>query len=165
MPKTYQFTKEQYEEVKEQQRKTTDAKLYKRLEILQLRMEGYKNSEIAKITKYSKSRVSALICLYAKKGIAYFQEEHRKGGNKRNISYQEESEMLEGFKKQAEVGQLIETSEIKAAYEKKVGHQIGGGQIYCLLKRHGWRKIMPRSQHLKKASEVVQDFRFAKTAR
>ncbi|MDE7249890.1 MAG: winged helix-turn-helix domain-containing protein, partial [Lachnospiraceae bacterium] len=27
--------------------------------------------------------------------------------------------------------------------------------IYCVLKRHGWRKVMPRSRHPKKASEEV----------
>ncbi|MCI8758540.1 MAG: winged helix-turn-helix domain-containing protein [Oscillospiraceae bacterium] len=26
-------------------------------------------------------------------------------------------------------------------------------QIYCVLHRHGWRKVMPRSKHPKKASE------------
>lgn len=35
----------------------------------------------------------------------------------------------------------------------KVGHSIGNGQIYRALKRHNWRKVMPRSRHPKKASE------------
>ena len=45
--------------------------------------------------------------------------------------------------------------EIEAAYEKQVGHRISNSQIYRVLYRHGWRKIMPRSRHPKKASEEV----------
>ena len=48
-----------------------------------------------------------------------------------------------------------EVSEIKARYEEAVGNSIGGSQIYYVLKRHGWRKVMPRSRHPKKASEEV----------
>lgn len=53
------------------------------------------------------------------------------------------------------VYELIESSDIKAAYEEKVGHSIGSGQIYYTLKRHGWRKIKPRRRHPKKASAKV----------
>ena len=153
MPKTYQFTEEQYREVTQEMKKTKNAALRKKLEVLQLRIEGYKNAEISKITKYSKSRVSALVCIYAKDGIAYFQQENRQGGNRRNISYDEEAAFLEKYKKLAQQGQIIEVSEIKNAYQEKVGHNIGSGQIYYLLNRHEWRKVMPRSKHPNKASD------------
>lgn len=48
---------------------------------------------------------------------------------------------------------MIEVCKIKAAYIEKVGHSIGNGQVYYMLKKRGWRKIMPRSQHPNKASE------------
>jgi transposase len=155
MPKTHKFTTDSYTEVEALMKKTTDAKLSKKLEVLQLRMEGYKNAEIAKITKYSKSRVSALVCIYANNGISYFEKEQRTGGNRRNITVSEETAFLETYKKQAEQGQVIEVGEIKAAYEEKVGHTIGGSQIYYVLKRHKWRKVMPRSKHPNKASDEV----------
>ena len=155
MPKTHQFTDEQYHEVMAQMNKTKGAVLSKKLEVLQLRMEGYKNAEIAKITKYSKSRVSALVCIYANEGLSYFKQENRKGGQRRNMSYEEETTFLSAYKKLAEKGQIIEVSEIKKAYEEKVGHKIGKGQIYRVLKRQGWRKVMPRSRHPKKASDEV----------
>ena len=50
---------------------------------------------------------------------------------------------------------MVEVSEIKASYERAVGHTIGGSQIYYVLHRNGWRKVMPRSQHPKKADEEV----------
>jgi len=69
------------------------------------------------------------------------------------MSAAEEEAFLAEYKKQAEEGQIIEVGAIKAAYEAKVGHSIGGSQIYYVLARHGWRKIMPRSKHPNKASD------------
>ena len=73
------------------------------------------------------------------------------------MSKEEEAELLAPFKAEAEAGRVVEISRIKAAYIEKVGHSIGGGQIYRVLKRQGWRKVMPRSQHPNKASEEAID--------
>lgn len=79
--------------------------------------------------------------------------ENKYKGNHRNLSYEEEKQLLQHFAKKSEQGQVVETKEIKELYEQTVGHPIGRGHIYYVLKRHGWRKIMPRSKHPKKASE------------
>ena len=71
------------------------------------------------------------------------------------MSYEEETALLEPFSKKAEAGQMVEVSEIEAAYRDAVGHSIGTSQIYYVLHRHEWRKVMPRSQHPKKASDEV----------
>ena len=55
----------------------------------------------------------------------------------------------------AEKGELVEISEIEVAYQEAVGHAIGTSQVYYALHRHGWRKVLPRSKHPKKASEEV----------
>ena len=46
---------------------------------------------------------------------------------------------------------FIDVAEMKEQHMKLVGHSIGTCQIYCVLKRHGWRKVMPRSKHSKKS--------------
>ena len=71
------------------------------------------------------------------------------------MSYADEEALLAPFKAQAEAGNLVEISEIEEAYRKAVGHSIGTSQIYYVLHRHGWRKVMPRSRHPKKADEEV----------
>ncbi len=71
------------------------------------------------------------------------------------MSEEEEASLLAPFREKEEKGQVVEVSEIKASYERAVGHRIGGSQIYYVLRRHGWRKVMPRSKHPKKASEEV----------
>lgn len=71
------------------------------------------------------------------------------------MSYNEEDAILAPFKELAEKGELVEISAIKTAYQSKVDHVIGENQIYCVLRRHGWRKVMPRSKHPNKASDEV----------
>lgn len=133
--------------------KTKVASLQRKLQVLQLRIEGYANEEIAQITKYSKSRVSALVCIFANEGITYFEREQRRGGNRRNLTLEEEKALLSTFEDLARKGQIVTISDIALAYEQKVGHRIGGGQMYRVLHRHGWRKVMPRSKNPNKASE------------
>jgi transposase len=153
MPKAHEYTEEQYKEVMSLLKETHDAKLHKKLQVLQLRMEGYKYPEIAAITKYSASRASVLICIYAHNGIAYFEKENRVGGNRRNISFEEETAMLAEFEEVAKAGKIMSVSDIKAIYDERCGHESGSGTIYTVLKRHHWRKIMPRSKHPNKASD------------
>ena len=71
------------------------------------------------------------------------------------MSFEEEAAILEPFKKEAEAGKMVDVSDIEDAYRQAVGHSIGTSQIYYVLKRHGWRKVMPRSRHPKKADEEV----------
>ena len=68
------------------------------------------------------------------------------------MSVEEEADILQPFYARAEKGEIIEVSEIKKAYQEKVDHKISSSQIYYVLRRHGWRKIMPRSKHPKKAT-------------
>ncbi len=69
------------------------------------------------------------------------------------MSEEAEAKILEPLKARAERGELVGVSEIAKAYQAAVDHPISKGQIYFVLKRHGWRKVMPRSKHPKKASD------------
>lgn len=152
MPKTYKISKEEVEEIKEKRKTITDKREDKRLHAVQLRGEGLKNEEIAEKLDTSKKVVSRWACEYKKSGVEGLYQKH--GVTRHcNMTYEEEEEFLLRFSKQAENGQIVETSEIKKAYVEKVGHSIGNGQIYEVLKRHKWRKVMPRSKHPKKANE------------
>ena len=69
------------------------------------------------------------------------------------MSEEEELDILAPFKAQAEKGEVVEISEIAKVYQSAVDHPVSRGQIYSVLHRHGWRKVMPRSRHPKKAGE------------
>ncbi|NVF12559.1 winged helix-turn-helix domain-containing protein, partial [Anaerococcus sp. AGMB00486] len=92
------------------------------------------------LRKYKKSSIDGL-------------KNKKRIGNNRNLTFEEEKEFLRQFEERAEKGQIITAKEIEKAYRELVGHSIGNGQIYYVLKRHGFRKIMPRSRHPKKANE------------
>ena len=140
MPKKHLFTEAEHTEVVGLMDQIEDAKLYKKLHVVRLKMENYRNPEIATITKYSASRVSSLVSVYVREGLSYFREEKRKGGNRRNVSFAEEAELLAKFREAAEKGILVTVEEIRAAYDQLVGHQSAHGTIYKVLKRHKWRK-------------------------
>ena len=150
----YEFTEEQIEELtnatKANKRKDVD----RRLRALLMRAKGNTLTGIAQVTGYSFSNITKLVRTYRADGLASIVENHY-GGNHRNMSYEEEAALLKPFEKKAEAGQMVEISEIKAAYQEAVGHSVGTSQIYYVLHRHKWRKVMPRSRHPKKASEEV----------
>jgi len=152
MPKTYAIKTETADEIKEARKTIKDKQTDKRLRAVQLRGEGKTNKEIAEQLETSSDMVSRWVSAYAKDGMSSLLPKKRTG-NHRNMSVDEEREFLAEYKKQAEHGHIVEVSHIEAAYEEKVGHSIGSGQIYRVLHRHGWRKVMPRSKHPNKASD------------
>ena len=68
------------------------------------------------------------------------------------MTYEEETELLEQFINEADGGHITDVSAIKTAYDERIGHETGHGQIYYVLHRHGWSKKQPRSKHPKSAA-------------
>ena len=154
MQQRYQINEEQIVEIERARKRNRDKNVEKRLKALLLHAQGKKREKIAEETGYVKSYISELVSKYCNKGLSSIIENNYHGNN-RNMSIAEEETLLEPFKKAAAAGQIVETSEIKRAYEKAIGRSLENnhGQIYQLLHRHGWRKVMPRSKHPNKASE------------
>lgn len=152
MPKRYGIEEAQVKELEAQRKRNKNKHVENRLKALLLHAEGKKRDEIFEKTGFSKSYTSKLVSKYCHDGIGAIVG-NKYPGNRRNMSLAEEEAFLAEYKEQAEQGHVIEVSAIKQAYEAKVGHKIGGSQIYRVLARHGWRKIMPRSRHPKKASD------------
>jgi len=75
-------------------------------------------------------------------------------GNRRNLTKEQEKVFIDTFKEKAEKGELVTVKEIKLAYCEKIGHKCGNGQIYRVLKRQKWHKVVPRKEHPNKASEA-----------
>jgi transposase family protein len=86
--------------------------------------------------------VSKWISIFSNQGTQGLMNKP-KGGNHRNMTFEQEEEFLKQFEERAKKGELLSTNEIKEAYIESVGHSIGHEQIYRVLKRHGYRKIMP----------------------
>lgn len=150
----YTFTDEEKQEIRAARKKNKDKKIDKRLEVLEMRSDEKKNKEISEKTGFHIQYITVLVSRYKSKGLESIVGNHYHG-NRRNLSYEEEEHLLEPFRKAAETGKIVSVKEIEAAYREAVGHSIGTSQIYYVLHRHGWRKIMPRSRHSKKANDEV----------
>lgn len=153
MAKAYEISQEQMVEIESHRKQNKDKCVDKRLRAVQLRGEGYSNKEIADRVEAHSIVVSRWICSYVKNGItAILKGDY--SGNRRNLTLEEETKFIDGFKEKASNGELVTVKEIKVAYCKKIGHKCGNGQIYRVLERQKWRKVVPRKEHPNKASEV-----------
>ena len=152
MAKSYEISESQLLEIETARKKNRNKNIERRLYVLVMRAEGKSLEEISEKTGYHISTASKLIARYMRDGISAIAENHYKG-NRRNMSFEEEAAILTPFIERAKRGEMVDIKEIAAAYQKAVPHKISDTQIYYVLHRHGWRKIMPRSRHAKKASE------------
>lgn len=152
MASRYQFSKEEIKAIQEARNINKDKRAEARLKALELRAKGEKAEDVAKATGFHPAYVTQLVAKYREQGLEAISGNHY-GGNHRNMSEEEEAAILAPFKREAEKGKVTGTKEMAEAYQRAVDHLVGKGQIYRVLHRHGWRKVMPRSKHPKKASE------------
>jgi transposase len=83
-----------------------------------------------------------------------------KGGRRRSyLSWDEEASFLESFRKAALTGQIATATEIKEALEKRLGHKVHKTMVSRLLKRQGWRKLVPRPFHVDADKEKQEAFK------
>ena len=104
------------------------------MEVLDYAYKGYTNREISELTDYSQSRVSDFISKYIKEGIGYFLQEHRQGGNRWNLTDEQERKIIEKFEDQAIKGQVVSLTEIKIEYERVYGQEIANSTFYAFIK-------------------------------
>jgi transposase len=139
MPGRLFISKEQVEELELAYKSNTNKNVNRRLKALLLYVKRKKQAEIALETKYSVSYLSALVAKYVDNGISAIVDNNYRA-NRRNISFEEEKELIDGFKNQVKEGKVVDVSTIKKAYEEAIGRSLDNshGQIYRVLKRHGW---------------------------
>lgn len=152
MASRYKFSGEEIKEIEQRRKENKDKRAEARLKALEMRAKGASAKEVAEATGFHAAYVTQLVAKYREHGLEAISGNHY-GGNHRNMSVEEERAILAPFKARAEKGELVEISEIAKAYQSAVEHPVSRGQIYFVLHRHGWRKVMPRSKHPKKASD------------
>ena len=147
----YQFSEEEIKEIEQKRKGNKDKRAEARLKALELHAKGAKAHEAA-TTGFHAGYVTQLVGKYRNNGLNVIVGNHYRD-NHRNMSVEREADIHAPFMARAEKGELVEISEIAKAYQSAADHPVSRGQIYCVLHRHGWRKVMPRSKHPQKASE------------
>lgn len=144
-----------------QMKATEDKDEYRRLQCLWFRVTcpDMTIPEIGEATGFGPDRVDALFRAYRKCGDFSFAVDTRGGRRHQNLTWAEEDEFLNSFRERAATGSLVSTAEIKAAYEKRVGHKVPDSTITRMLKRQGWHKIEPYQRHPKGNPETQKNLK------
>ena len=110
---------------------------------------GSRCKQIAEAIGWHVDTVRHVQSLYLRRGEIALKISGKGGRLRENMTVKEETQFLAPFFHMAESGGILVATDIKRAYEKRVGHQVPRSTIYRMLGRHGWRKIAPRPHHPK----------------
>ena len=122
-------------------------------------IEGMRSEEVAKISGLCHTSVNKIVSRYKAEGIEAIVGKRHHGG-RRYMTLEEEKAFLAQFRSEWESGKVIEVTDIHLAFQKAVGHPVTRDAIYYLLKKHGWRKVMPRGRHPKKVEpEAIEGYK------
>ena len=133
-----------------------------RIQMVLLRESGLTQPLIAAAMGVSLSTVNRAHMVYDQGGIKALKPRPSGGRKRENMSLREEKALLARFAKAAGAGEMFNIHDLKAAYEKTIGHETSKSTIYNLLARHGWRKLMPRPFHPRR--DIAAQNAFKKTA-
>ena len=154
MAKRY-ITQEQYQDVLKAIKENKNKLIDKRLKVIKMRYEGFRDCEIGEKLGYHRKRVSQIVSEFLEEGIEKFSQ-NQYGGNSQKLSYEAEEEFLKEYTENAENGHILTVSDMwKNFTQTRTDITLTG--FYLLLRRHKWRKIKPRGRHPKKASEADID--------
>jgi transposase len=118
-----------------------------RIQMVLLRESGLTQPAIAQAMGVSLSTVNRAHMAYDHGGIKVIKSKPNGGRKHENMSVAKEKALLAQFAKAAGAGEMLNIHDLKAAYEKAIGHPTSDSTVYNLLNRHGWRKLMPRPFH------------------
>jgi transposase len=93
------------------------------------------------------------------RGIPALAESKRGGRYHALMSKEEESAFLSQFEEAGSKGSILTANDIKEALEKRLGREVHIATVYRILRRHGWRKVVPRPQHPKRDKEAAEAFK------
>jgi transposase len=118
-----------------------------RIQMVLLRESGMSQPAIGAAMGVSLSTVNRAHMAYDGGGIEALKPKPIGGRVRENMTLAEEEALLARFARLAGAGEMLNIHDMKAAYEKAIGHRTSDSTVYNLLKRHGWRKLMPRPFH------------------
>jgi len=139
--------------------KHVEDKQRERIRMVLLRENGMTQEAIAEAMAVSLSTVNRAHMAYDHGGIAALKPKPSGGRQHENMTLAAEKELLARFANAAGAGEMLNIHDLKRAYEQAIGHRTSNSTVYDLLRRHGWRKLMPRPFHPKRDVEAQNAFK------
>jgi len=160
MPAAIPIPESRIEEIKEFRSKHCSKAEFRRFLCVWLRIDsGMSAVEIASAVKLNAHTVRMVQRRFIEFGIVSFADKKMGRKTPPRMTFQEEEAFLGKFIGAAENASLLVAREIKAAWEKQLGCTVHKTTLYRMLKRHGWRKVVPRPRHPKRNQEAVDAFK------
>ena len=116
-----------------------DPQRRQRIQMVLLRECGMTQPAIAEAMGVSLSTVNRAHMAYDGGGLQALKSKPSGGRKRENMTLAEERVLLARFAKAAGAGD-VDIDDLKAAYERDIGHATSNSTVYNLLARHGWRK-------------------------
>lgn len=133
---------------------------FRRFLCVWLRIESNLTSvEIARILDWHPITVRTTQQEFIKHGVGALAEKPRGGRRRQLMSLEDEQIFLNGFAERAKAGSLLVVGDVHTALEAHLGRKVAESTTYRILKRHGWRKVVPRPFHPKRNSEAAEAFK------
>lgn len=130
-------------------------KYHRKLHALLLRSQGMSLTAIGKEVGLVHQTIRNFLTRYQNGGIPAILAENRGGRRRFYMTLEEEKTFFQEQFEESLAGKHVTVKELFEAYQEKVGHKTTREGFYALLKRHGWRKVQPRSEHPQKADAKV----------
>ena len=130
-----------------------------RIQMVLLRENGMTQPQIAEVMGVSLSTVNRAHMAYDDGGLRALEPRPSGVRIRENMTLAEEKALLGRFSKAAGAGEMLNIHDLKAPYEKAIGHPTSNSTVYNLLDRHNWRKLMPRPFHPDRDVEAQIDFK------
>jgi transposase len=121
---------------------------YQRVLCVWLRLAlGLTAVQIALAIGWRAGTVKKVHSIFLRQGEAALTGPGRGGRRNAYLTPEEEERFLSRYVEKASRGGMLVVSELKAAYEARIGRKVPKSTVYRMLARHGWRKLSPRPRH------------------
>ena len=131
----YEITKTEYQNVMHFRKIIKNKAIDRKLRVIMLRYEGYKNTEISEITEYTPNYIAKLLKQFKEMGLKEYSTSKNVGGNHRLISEEKEDELLSNFEQNAKKGQILSVNEIKKLFDEKIQRNIHKLYLYAFTQK------------------------------
>lgn len=103
---------------------------------------------VARILDVSEASVWRWLQQFNRAGPDAVVARPRGGRRLAHLTAQQETTLLRRFRARALRGRVLTADDVRPAVEDVLGRPVSRAYVYDLLRRHDWRKVMPRPRHV-----------------
>jgi transposase len=116
-------------------------------------------AELALEAGLARQTVQNLVAAYNRQGPQVLETPGHGQRQRAYLRFVQEQSVVERFVKKSARGQVSTGSQLKPALEKAAGQRVHKSTVYRVLKRHQWRKVVPRPRHPQASAQEQAAFK------